>query len=71
MKNKEQHRFKVSNKKTLAEAYAIPPRTLKLWLQPIEKEVGAYLGKSFSPKQVATIVKLLGEPENLQLITLH
>ena len=69
MKNKEKQRFRVTNKKTLAEAYGIPPRTLKLWLQPIENNIGAYLGKSFSPKQVATIVELLGEPENMQLIT--
>ncbi len=61
-------RFKTINKTILAKAYGVPPRTIKLWLQPIETQVGEYLGKNFNPKQVKTIVSLLGEPENLDLI---
>ncbi len=68
MNTTKEIRFKTINKTILAKAYGVPPRTIKLWLQPIEKQIGEYLGKSFSPKQLEIIVSLLGEPEDLGLI---
>ena len=64
-------RFKATNKSTFAKAYDIPPRTFQLWLKPIENELGEYIGKCFNPKQVATIVRLLGKPEKFELIIMQ
>ncbi|GAA4276714.1 hypothetical protein [Aquimarina mytili] len=69
MNTTKEIRFKTINKTTLAKAYGVPPRTIKLWLQPIEKQIGEYLGKNFNPKQVELIVSILGQPEDLDLIT--
>ncbi len=71
MNTSKVNRFKTINKTTLAKAYGVPIRTLKLWLDPIEKEIGEYLGKSFNPKQVAIIVTILGEPEHIEMITIQ
>lgn len=60
--------YKSVSKKVLASAYDISFKTLHSWLLPIEDELGDYLGKTYTPKQVERIVKLLGEPEHIKLI---
>lgn len=69
MNSTKKQRFKSINKVILAKAYGVSSRTLKLWLAPIAKEIGPYVGRSFKPKQVAVIVALLGEPVNLHFIS--
>ncbi|WP_430933268.1 hypothetical protein [Saccharicrinis sp. 156] len=46
----------------LAEAYQVSLKTFKHWIQPIKGELGEYRGKTYTPKQVKIIYKLLGRP---------
>lgn len=46
----------------LAEAYNVSLKTFKRWIEPIKGELGAYLGKNYTPKQVQMIYDLLGRP---------
>ena len=50
------------NKKELAGKYNVSTRTLEKWLKPIEKKVGEYRGKVFTPVQIKVIYEHLGEP---------
>ena len=50
------------NKKSLARQYKVSPKTLEKWLKPIEKKVGEYTGRMFTPVQVKVIYEHLGEP---------
>ena len=61
--------FKTSSKTNIAYAYNITLETLKKWLLPIEIKLGDYVGKAYTPKQVAIIVEHLGEPENIHIIS--
>lgn len=61
-------RYKSVSKTELAFAYNITTRTLGLWLNPIKDKLGKYVGKTYNPKQVQTIVEFLGEPENIELV---
>ncbi len=61
-------RYKASSKKTIAEAYGVSIITLNKWLAPIEKQVGEYLSRCYTPKQIEIIVKHLGMPEHHNLI---
>jgi len=61
-------RYKSSSKTELAQAYNIRRRTLRLWMKPIEEELGAYVGKAYNPKQIEQIVTFLGEPEKAEYI---
>lgn len=60
--------YKSSSKKTLSEAYRVTPETFNTWLKPIENNIGEYLSRCYTPKQVETIVKHLGMPEHSELI---
>ena len=62
-------RYKASSKTRLADAYAISTHTLNKWLSPIQKDLGGYVGQIYNPKQVAFIVKHLGEPEKMEHIS--
>ncbi len=62
-------RYKACNKTTLANAYNISLYTLQKWLQPILHVIGDCNGNIFNPKQVSIIVKHLGLPEDLKLIS--
>ncbi|GAA4276299.1 hypothetical protein [Aquimarina mytili] len=62
-------RYKACNKTTIADAYKVSLYTLQKWLLPFEKRLGDYIGGLYTPKQVAVIVEHLGQPENLQLIS--
>ena len=65
MLNKKR-RFKALSKSQLAFAYNdISLKTLNSWLSPFQKQIGAYKGKMYTPKQIQIIFELLGEPENL------
>lgn len=62
-------RFRTANKTDVAQAYNIRLETLKKWLTPIDKELGDYLGRAYTPKQISMIVEHLGEPENIHIIS--
>ncbi len=62
-------RYKACNKSTLANAYNVSLYTLQKWLLPIQNDIGEDSGNIFTPKQVAQIVKHLGLPEDLELIS--
>lgn len=46
----------------LAEAYNVSLKIFKRWIEPIKGELGAYRGKTYTPKQVQVIYDLLGRP---------
>ena len=48
--------------KELAALYRCSKKTLRTWLQLIEKELGPKAGHTYSPRQVRIIVEKLGEP---------
>ncbi len=50
------------NKKALAGKYKVSTKTLEKWLKPIEKKVGEYSGRMFTPVQIKVIYEHLGEP---------
>ncbi|TSE03523.1 DUF4248 domain-containing protein [Aquimarina algiphila] len=60
--------YKSSSKKTLALAYGVTAETFNTWLKPIENQIGDYLSRCYTPKQVETIVKHLGIPQHSELI---
>jgi len=62
-------RYKSASKTQVSQAYNITIRTLKLWLEPIGNHIGSYQGQAFTPKQVKMIVEFLGEPENIEMIS--
>ncbi len=54
--------IKAQSKKELAEAYNISYHTLQQWLKPFQNEIGPYVGRMYSPKQVEIIYDKLGAP---------
>lgn len=60
--------YKASSKLILADAYNVSSHTFCKWMKPINNKIGEYIGRAYTPKQVALIVEFLGEPENLDLI---
>jgi hypothetical protein len=61
-------RYKAASKTQLANAYNVTSRTFRLWTEPFKEELGAYVGQSYTPKQVENIVNRLGQPEQIELI---
>ena len=61
--------YKASSKTILADAYNVSLFTFRKWIKPIDNILGDYVGKAYTPKQVERIVELLGEPENIKLIS--
>ncbi|PKP22702.1 MAG: hypothetical protein CVU05_02685 [Bacteroidetes bacterium HGW-Bacteroidetes-21] len=57
-------KLKSYNKKELADLYKVSVKTLSSWLKPIKPEIGEYIGRSFSIKQIQIIFNHLGEPDN-------
>lgn len=51
------------NYKQLATLYNVSHKTLKSWLEPIEKELGPIRGQRFTIKQVQLIFDNIGEPK--------
>lgn len=60
--------YKSSSKKTIAQAYGVTTETFNKWLMPIEGQLGEYLSRCYTPKQVGVIVKHLGVPQYSELI---
>ncbi len=60
--------YLAASKKTLSSAYGVSTETFNKWLKPIEKSVGAYISRCYTPKQVEIIVKHLGLPKHLELV---
>jgi len=56
------NKIKGMSKTELAYAYNVSLKTFRNWIKPFEQEIGAYRGKAYTPKQVETIQRLLGEP---------
>ena len=52
------------NYKQLAAAYDVTHKTLKSWLEPFMTEVGKMRGRTFTLRQVQTIVDKLGTPKS-------
>ncbi|MEW7279713.1 hypothetical protein ABW636_14060 [Aquimarina sp. 2201CG1-2-11] len=69
MKTKiETHSFKSTTKKILAHAYNVTDKTLNKWLSPHQEQIGEYLSRCYTPRQIETIVSILGMPERSNLI---
>jgi len=62
MKQANSEKIKAQSKTELAHAYNISLKTFRNWIKPFEQEIGTYRGKAYTPKQVETIRRLLGEP---------
>ncbi len=60
--------FKSTTKKILAHAYNVTDKTLNKWLAPHQEAIGEYRSRCYTPKQIETIVSLLGMPERSDLI---
>lgn len=60
--------YKSTSKAIMADAYNVSLHTFRKWTTPIKAHLGDYVGRAYTPKQVALIVELLGEPENITLI---
>ncbi len=60
--------YKSSSKKTIAQSYGVTVETFNTWLKPIENQIGEYLSRCYTPKQVEIIVKHLGIPQHSELI---
>lgn len=58
----DEFRIQAYTLKQLAEAYKVPERTFRRWLQPISSLIGPRIGHYFNPKQVKKIVDYLGMP---------
>ena len=56
-------RLRTYSVKEVAELYGISGKTLKKWLAPFEKEIGARVGYLYNPKQIRVIFDKLGFPE--------
>lgn len=54
--------IRAQSKLDLANAYKISYKTLSSWLEPLQKELGEYRGKSFNPRQVSIIYQRFGRP---------
>lgn len=50
--------------KQLRALYKVSKRTWCSWIAPIREKIGELKGKTYTPKQVETIVEHLGEPNN-------
>jgi len=53
---------RAQSKTELAFAYNISLKTFRNWIKPFEPKIGKYRGKAYTPKQVETIGRCLGEP---------
>ena len=62
-------RYKATSKSQLKDAYNISYNTLKIWLEPFQEKIGKYRGQAYTPKQIQTIVECIGEPENMNVIS--
>ena len=52
------------NYKQLAAIYEVTHKTLKSWLEPFMEEIGQMRGRSFTVRQVQTILDKLGIPKS-------
>lgn len=55
-------KIRAMSKTELANAYQVSIKTFSRWIQPFKEEVGKYLGRAYTPKQVKIIFDLLGTP---------
>ncbi len=55
-------RYKAVSKSVLHQSYECSPYTFRQWIKKINKDLGAYEGGLYTPKQVQMIVDHLGEP---------
>ena len=55
-------KIRAMSKTELANAYQVSIKTFSRWIQPFKEEIGKYLGRAYTPKQVRIIFKLLGHP---------
>jgi len=55
-------KIRAMSKTELANAYQVSIKTFSRWIQPFKEEIGKYLGRAYTPKQVRKIFNLLGEP---------
>lgn len=55
-------KIKSYSKKELAGLYQISEHVLRVWLMPFQVEIGEYIGKNYTPKQIEIIFTKLGKP---------
>ena len=60
--------YKSSSKSEIASAYDVTIQTLNKWIIPIESELGEYVSRHYTPKQVSMIVDYCGVPRYPNLI---
>lgn len=61
-------RYRAASKSILQQSYGCSPYTFRQWIKKINKDLGAYEGGLYTPKQVQMIVDHLGEPPRLEHI---
>ena len=57
-----ENKIRAMSKLELANAYDVSSKTFASWITPFKEEIGNYLGRAFTPKQVRKIFELLGNP---------
>ena len=62
MTQADNEKIRAQSKIELAAAYKVSLKTFRNWIKPFEQEIGEYRGKAYTPKQVETIQRFLGEP---------
>ena len=59
---RKENRIRAMSKTELANAYQVSLKTFAKWISPFQDKIGKYLGRAYTPKQVALIFELLGMP---------
>ena len=54
--------IKPYSKNELAQLYGVSLHTLIKWLHPFAEQIGQYVGRCYTPKQIKIIFNLIGEP---------
>jgi len=62
MEQTDHEKIRAQSKNELADAYNVSLKTFRNWIKHFEHEIGKYRGKAYTPKQVETIRRCLGEP---------
>ncbi len=60
--NNAEPKIRAMSKTELANAYQVSIKTFSRWVHPFKEEIGKYLGRAYTPKQVKIIFDLLGQP---------
>jgi hypothetical protein len=60
--DKKKYKLRAMSKLELANAYNVSSKTFASWIKQFKGDIGKYLGRAYTPKQVRKIFELLGHP---------